>query len=64
MESNYNQHAFINLVKSGLWEKDVILPNYKINFKDILRLAEEQSVVGLVVAGLEHVTNIKVPQNE
>lgn len=33
-----------------------------IDFSEILQLATEQSVIGLVAAGLEHVTDVKVPQ--
>lgn len=63
MRPNNNQKAFLALVQSGLWEKDVELRKYgPTDFDDIMRLAEEQSVVGLVTAGLEHVTDAKVPQ--
>ena len=34
----------------------------KVDYEEIMRLAEEQSVVGLVTAGLEHVSDVKVPQ--
>lgn len=34
----------------------------KINFEDIYRLAGEQSVVGLVTAGFEHIQDVKAPQ--
>ena len=58
-----NQKAFFELLRAGLWEKDVRLsPNKDIDFSAIMRLAEEQSVVGLVAAGLEHVIDVKVPQ--
>ena len=51
------------MVRAGLWEKEVRLSQFdKIDFKEIYRLAEEQSVVGLVAAGLEHVVDIKIPQ--
>ncbi|WP_081358274.1 nucleotidyltransferase family protein [Xylanibacter ruminicola] len=33
-----------------------------MDFNEIYRLAQEQSVVGLVAAGLEHVADVKVPQ--
>ena len=58
-----NQKAFIEILRAGLWEKEVWLSPYKdIDFSAIMRLAEEQSVVGLVAAGLEHVVDAKVPQ--
>ena len=58
-----NKKAFFELLRAGLWEKDVQLSPYKdIDYSVILNLAEEQSVVGLVAAGLEHVVDVKVPQ--
>ncbi len=58
-----NQQAFFELLRAGLWEKDARLLQYKdIDYSTIMRLAEEQSVVGLVAAGIEHVTDVKVPQ--
>ena len=60
--NNYEQ-AFFALVKAGLWEQDVRLSSDEtIDFSEINRLAEEQAVVGLVTAGLEHVVDVKVPQ--
>ena len=58
-----NQKVFFEQLRAGLWEKDVRLSPYKnIDYSVILNLAEEQSVVGLVAAGLEHVVDVKVPQ--
>jgi len=58
-----NQDAFLALVRAGLWEKDVWLSQFgQIDFNEVYRLAEEQSVVGLVAAGIEHVKDVKVPQ--
>lgn len=63
MKLNRNQEAFFALVRAGLWEKDVqLLPYGEVDYEEIMRLAEEQSVVGLITAGLEHVTDVKVPQ--
>lgn len=60
---NHNQDAFLALVKAGLWEKDVRFAQFgEVDFNEVLRLAEEQSVVGLIAAGLEHVTDVKVPK--
>ena len=50
------------MIKAGLWEKEVrLLPFGKIDCEELMRLSEEQSVVGVITAGLEHVTDIKVP---
>ena len=57
--------VFLELVRAGLWEKDVRLLLYgNINYNEVLRLAEEQSVVGLVTAGLEHIADVKAPQED
>lgn len=56
--------AFLALVKSGLWETEARLASFgEIDYEEVYRLAEEQSAVGLVAAGLEHVTDVTIPQN-
>lgn len=61
--SKNNIKAFFELLKAGLWEKEAGLSRYgDINFQEIYRLAQEQSIVGLVATGLEQVTDVKVPQ--
>ena len=63
MQKDKNQQTFFELLRAGLWEKDARLSPYKaIDYSAIMRLAEEQSVVGLVAAGLEHLVDVKVPQ--
>lgn len=65
MKLDSNQQTFFALVRAGLWEKEVcLLPFGKIDYTEIHQLAEEQAVVGLVAAGLEHVTDVKVPKEE
>ena len=60
-----NTRAFLALVKAGLWEKDAsLLPYGDIDYKEVYRLAQEQAVVGLVAAGLDHVIDIKIPKEE
>lgn len=62
MVSN-TQQVFFELVRAGLWEKDVQLSKYgTIDYNSIYQLAAEQSVVGLLVAGLEHILDKKAPQ--
>lgn len=57
------QHALYELLKAGLWEREArLFPYGKIDYSGILQLATEQRVVGLVASGLEHVTDVKVPQ--
>ena len=60
-----NIHALYELVRAGLWEKDVRLSKFEpIDYSRVLSLAEEQSVVGLVAAGLEYVVDVKVPKED
>lgn len=57
--------AFLALVRAGLWESDARLSHFTdIDFSQVLSLAEEQSVVGLVAAGIEHVVDVKVPKED
>lgn len=58
-----NINAFLALVRAGLWEEaDAKLNlNENIDWDEVYRLAEEQSVTGIVLAGIEH-SNIKPPQ--
>ena len=59
-KNNTVQQAFFALLKAGLWEQDVqLVPLGEIDFNAVLQLAEEQSVVGLIAAGLEHVVDKK-----
>ena len=63
MRNDSRIQAFFALLRAGLWETDIRLSVYEpIDFTIVQELAEEQSVVGLVVAGLEHVTDVKVPR--
>ncbi len=58
-----NTLAFLTLVRAGLWEKEArLLPLGEVDYEVVMRLAEEQAVVGLVTAGLEHVVDEKAPQ--
>ena len=58
--NNYRKLFFV-LIRAGLWEKNVELLSQELHdFELIYSLADEQSVVGLVAAGLEHVSDIKV----
>lgn len=60
-----NQQALFELLRAGLWEKEVRLLQFgNIDYEKIYQLAEEQSVVGLIAAGFDHVIDTKVPQEE
>lgn len=59
------QEVFFNLLKAGIWELDVELQqDGDIDFTQIFQLAEEQSVVGIVAAGIEHVVDVKPEKEE
>ncbi len=59
------QQAFFALVRAGLWGEDVKLSHLGVvDFSEVQRLADEQALVGLVAAGLEHVSDIKVPKDD
>lgn len=65
MSIDNNTLAFFELVRAGLWEKEARLSQFNnIDYTAILQIAEEQSVVGLVTAGLHHVTDVKVPKEQ
>lgn len=59
-----NQRLFIEILQAGLWEKEVGLSSFgELDCEYVFQLAQEQSVVGLVAAGLEHVVDVNIPQN-
>ena len=54
LKVNIHQRVFIELLRAGLWEKEARLSHYKdIDFSEVYRIAEEQSVQGIVLQGLE-----------
>jgi hypothetical protein len=61
--TNNNQQAFFALVRAGLWSDGN--PDIRIDgttdWQEVYRLATEQSVLGLVLAGLEY-SDIKPPK--
>lgn len=63
MSVNSNIQAFFELLRAGLWKKDARLSPYKdIDYSAIMQFAEEQSMVGLITAGLEKVSDVKNPK--
>lgn len=60
---NRNQYAFLELVKAGLWECEVRSLHYEdVDFSQVYQLSQEQSAVGIVLAGLERIS-VKPPQD-
>lgn len=59
------EDAFFALLRAGLWEKEVKLATFwEIDFEALFQLANEQSVVGLVTAGIEHVSDLRPQKKE
>lgn len=64
MQDN-NRQVFLELLRAGLWEQDVWLsPFSPVDFEKLYQLAEEQSVVGLIAAGLEHLRDMKLIKSQ
>lgn len=60
-----SQQAFFSLVRAGLWEKESALSSIgNIDFREVYRIAGEQSVIGLIAAGIEHVKDIDVSKED
>ena len=61
--------AFLALVRAGLWagveSSDLVnhVITESVDWNEVYQLSGEQSVVGLVTAGIEHVKDIKIPQD-
>lgn len=60
MKFDNNQKAFFELVKAGLWENMPVHDSWfmvhgseQVDWSKVCQLAEEQSVMGLVLAGIE-----------
>lgn len=63
MENNYNLQAFFTLLRAGLWaepEKQISL-DCPVEWDEIYRQACEQSVLGLVLAGIDCLPNDQRP---
>ena len=77
MKLDYNQQAFFELLRAGLWAdrdefqvsgsstSEAAKPSVKfhgsVDWEKVYQLAAEQSVIGVVLAGLEH-SYVKPPQ--
>ena len=67
-KNNNNQEAFFALVRAGLWGGQGPVQEFKkVDWGEVYRLAEEQSVVELVAAGIEELRAkncraVEVPQ--
>ena len=63
VKTDKNTRAFLSLVRAGLWENcdEFQVSGFKfqdsVDWEKVYLLAEEQSVVGLVLAGIERLKN-------
>lgn len=53
--------VFFALLRAGLWEGTDVNLNDNVNWDEVYQLAGEQSVIGVVLAGIEH-SKVKPPQ--
>lgn len=66
MSFNNNTQAFFALVRAGLWENcEFQVSSFKIqgdvDWADVYRIASEQSVLGIVLAGIDYLPNEQRP---
>lgn len=61
MELGSDINTFLSLVRAGLWENTLDYGSGQVDWEKIYQLAEEQSVVGVVLDGIEH-SKVKPPQ--
>ena len=65
MGTDHNLAAFYALLRGGLWEKEVLLEEYgSVDFNRIFEIAKEQTVIGLVAAGMEHVIDRTITKED
>ena len=56
-------NAFYGLLRAGLWGKeDQSITLEGVNYEDVYQLAEDQSVIGLLLGGLEYISSKRPPQ--
>lgn len=60
---NDHYKIFFALLRAGLWEKPLSLAHFgEVDFPALHRMAREQTVLGLVAAGLNHVVDKELPE--
>ena len=65
MRFNNNQKAFISLLRAGLWETEVQVSGLEpFDYTNVFHLADNQAVIGIVTAGMEKISDVKVPKDK
>ena len=65
MKKKNIEEIFFTLLRAGLWEISTrLIPFEPLDFDALFTMAEDQSVVGLLAAGLEHVEDRKISKKE
>lgn len=55
--------VFFALLRAGLWEQEFRLwQSEGVDYSILIEIAEEQGVIGLIAAGLEHLQDVKAPK--
>lgn len=68
MRRDYTENTFLALVRAGLWadavSTDIRNPGYteSVDWEKVYQLAEEQAVIGIVLAGIEY-SSVKPPRS-
>ena len=66
MKTDKNIQAFFALVRAGLWADIGFVYSWKhgitetVDWEKVYQLAEKQSVIGLVAAGIDNITDLKI----
>ena len=58
-----NSCQVFSLLRAGLWEQEFRLwQSEGVDYSILIEIAEEQGVIGLIAAGLEHLQDVKPPK--
>ncbi len=63
--ANQSIEAFFELLRAGLWGTNAQLSQFQeVDYKRVYKIAEEQSVLGLIAAGIENTHDSKISQED
>lgn len=59
-----NLQAYYEILRAGLWKQNALLSNFEfVDYDELYRLSEEQTILGIMTAGLANVKDVKIPQD-